>query len=699
MKRRSFIATSAAGLVFLSAKGTPALPEISQSGISHENIIDPIVPFRFYRNRKDFMLEQMIRMKQQFGLKRFLLTAPMEDIRLTGFPSVQVYQEIGELLLEVKNKLEPYGIEAGWWCAPSLRSGKTGKFQYITDLGGAISETSPCPLDPDFRETFSEYVATVVRIARPFLVQFEDDYELSWQPPAVRFGCFCPLHLAEFSKKQGRTFSREELMKIFGTVTHESMKLRHDWAILSRDSLASLAKLIRQKVDQIAPETRISLCQSGMADFDGDFTEAVTRAFAGKTRPMVRLYGTSYSSDHPQSLPENIFHALYSRQHLPDDFEFLHESDTYPHTRFFMSAAKIKSLMTAAFLYHFDDSLFYATQYLDAPLEEEGYCQMFAAENKKWSALKETVKNCRVTGCEIVHKPFGHIVNPYKGGNPGNPSNAWTAIAGQFGIPYTSTGGKVKLVSGSLVSAMDDQEIKELLSGGVFLDGKAAHLLCEKGWGEWIGATVNPGKGANFCYEGIRQSAGYRNLRGDLMYNLIFAPAGSEGGSFYEMNPVERAEIITDFLDQDEKPVIPGLIRFENSQGGRIAITAFNLDGNRSSAVFNYKKKEIVRQTIEWLGKEPLPAFVKHLPNVFCICNLSGSGSYAVVTLISLCSDPSGPVILDVAPEWIHSEIELLDESGMWQPVKTELNERSVQINVSLKIMSPVNLKFQFKKG
>ncbi|MDD4189860.1 MAG: hypothetical protein PHI28_00895 [Mangrovibacterium sp.] len=696
MKRRNFIATSAAGFVFLSAKGVSAMPEIKHAGINHENSIDPIVPFRFYRNRKDFMLGQMVRMKQQYGLRRFLLTAPMEEVRLTGFPSVQVYQEIGELLLEVKNKLEPHGIEVGWWCAPSLRSGKGGAFQYITDLSGIVSETSPCPLDPGFREVFSDYVATVVRIARPFMVQFEDDYELSWQPPSVRFGCFCPFHLAEFSKRQGRSYSREQLMGIFRTVTPESMALRRSWAVLSRDSLASLAALIRQKVDRIAPETRISLCQSGMADFDGDFTEMVTRAFAGNTRPVVRLYGTSYSSDDAQSLPENIFHALYSRQHLPDDFEFLHESDTYPHTRFFMSAAKIKSLMTAAFSYHFDDSLFYATQYLDAPLEEEGYCEMFRAERKRWSALKEVVKDCRVAGCEIVHKPFGHIANPYKGGNPGNPSNAWIAVAGRFGIPYTSIGGKVKLVSGNLVTTMDDQEIKEMLSGGVFLDGKAAFHLCEKGWGEWIGADVRPGKEASFCYEGIRSEAGYRNIQGQLMYNLIFAPAGSEGGSFYEMNPLGQAERITDFLDQDEKPVVPGLIRFGNKWGGRVAITAFNLEGNRSSAVFNYKKKEIVRQTIEWLGKGPLPVFVTNHPNVFCICNRSDSGSFAVVTLISLCSDPFDSFSLDVSPRWINSTIKLLDESGNWQLVKAERKEGSVKINVPLGIMSPVILKFHF---
>lgn len=694
MKRRNFIGTSAAGFAFLSTNALFASPEINKTEHPSANLVDPIVPFRFYADRKELMLKQMIEIKRFSGLRRFLLTAPMDEIRLKGFPSSQVYNEIGELVKFVKNKLAPYDIEVGWWCAPSLRSGYDGSFQYITDLDGGVSNASPCPLDSRFREIFSENVKTVVKIAHPFMIQFEDDYELSWQPPTVKFGCFCPLHLAEFAKRQNRQYTREELLNIFSTVTPQSIQLRRAWAELSRDSLASLAGLIREKVDSAAPETRISLCQSGATDFDGDFTEAVTRAFAGKTRPAVRLYGSSYSSDDAASLPDSIFHALYSRQHLPDNFEFFHESDTYPHTRFFMSAAKIKSLMTTAFAYGLDDSLFYATQYLDNPLEEEGYAGMFRDEVKRFTALKVAVRDCQVTGCEIVHKPFGHIVNPYKGRQPSSSSNAWVRITGLFGIPHTTVNGKVKLVSGNLIDTMEDEEIKKLLSGAVFLDGRAAYLLYKRGWGEMIGAEVNPGTGANFCYEGIRDTIGFQNIKGKLMYNLIFAPAGSEGGSFYKLQPVDQAEIITDFLDPEEKPVIPGMIRFENKLGGRVAITAFNLNGNRSSAVINYKKKELVRQTIEWLGKQPLPVFVRNLPNVFCIFNQSKSKGYAVVTIISLSSDTFDSFSLNIAPEWSNSKIELLDREGQWQPALVENPGLIRKVNTSLSIMNPVILRF-----
>ena len=665
-------------------------------------MIDPIVPIRFFTNRKDKMLQQLIELKKVYGLKRFLFAAPMEDIRLTGFPGREVYQQIGDTILEAKQALRSHGISIGWWCAPSIRSSYDSRFQYITDLSGFVSDSSPCPLDPLFREEFSNNIALVVNIAKPFAVQFEDDFELSWQPPNVNFGCFCPLHLAEFSKKQGRSFSREVLLELFKKSDDEAVALRRSWAELSRDTLAGFAKLIRAKVDKVAPQTRISLCQSSVADFDGDFTEVVTRAFAGNTRPMVRLYGSSYSSDEPVSLPGSIFHALYSRQHLPADIECLHESDTYPHTRFFMSAAKLRSFMTAAFAYGFNDSLFYATQYLDNLLEERGYLEMFKKEVKRFSKIKEDVVNAPLAGCEILHLPFAHTGVKYKSSGPGwdgrpsAPGNPWINVLGRFGIPYTSKNGKVKVVSGASLKIMSNEEIKTLLHSAVLLDGYAAYILSQKGYGKLIGAEVTPGKYPNFCFEGIRNISTHKNLKGELMYNLIFFPgSSSEGGIFYELSPDPKAEIITDFLDPEEKPVVPGFIRFENEWGGRVAITAFDLQGNKSSSVFNYKKKELLRETIEWLGKEQLPVFINDLPNVFCICNKSNSGKYLIVTAINLSSDSADSLSIDVPAGWENTAVFQLQREGNWAPLSPKRFGKTMKLKTTLNLMEPVVIKIK----
>lgn len=705
MQRRNFIKLSSLASVSVSSpqwwsKDEQNLNEEDRPGRNGEMLISPIVPIRFYTNRKEKMLQQLIELKETYGLKRFLLCAPMDETILSGFPKPELYSQIGEMILEVKKALQAKGIEIGWWCAPAIRSGFDSRFQYITDLSGRVAEHSPCPLDRAFREEFSSNVALVAQIARPFVIQFEDDYELSWQPPNnINFGCFCPLHLAEFSKRQGRNYTREELLKLFEVSNIESIQVRKSWADLSRDTLVDFAKLIRQKVDKVSPETRISLCQSGVADFDGDFTEAVTRAFAGNTRPLTRLYGSSYSSDDAVSLPSSIFHALYSRQHLAKDIECIHESDTYPHTRFFMSAAKIRSFMTTAFAYGFDDSLFYCTQYLDSLLEERGYVEMFKREVKRFSKIRDEVGDAPVAGCEIMHHPFAHTAVPYKptgegwGGRPQAPQNPWVNMLSRFGIPYTTKGGRVKMVSGASLRIMSNEQIDELLRGAVLLDGDAAYILSQRGYGKLIGAGVTPGKEANFSYEGIRNISKHKGLKGELMYNLIFAPAGSEGGSFYVLDIKPGTEVITDFLAPGEKPVIPGFIRFENEWGGRVAITAFKLEGNRSSAVFNYKKKEILRETIEWLGKEELPVYVNDLPNIFCICNKSNTGKYLLVTIINLSADRAATLSVDVPAEWKNAAVTQLQSNGKWAPVSVKRSGRTISMQADMMLMEPVIIK------
>lgn len=696
MNRRKFIKTSSFGSVAIGLGFSSSYDLLKHDNLIINKSINPIVPFRFFPEEEEKMLLQLIEMKRKYGLSRFLLVAPTDEVRFEGYPPNSIFHKIGEEILFVKNKLEAEGIEIGWWCAPSLRMGSGGPFQYITDVTGVVSKSTPCPLDSNFKKDFSEKIGIVTKIVRPFRIQFEDDFEVSWHPPEISFGCFCPLHLLEFSKQQKKEYTRESLQSIFKSVTPESMRLRREWAVMTKETLVDFAISIRNSVDKIDPSISITLCQSGAADFDGDFTKEVTQALAGKTQPSVRLYGAGYSTDDLLSLPKTLFHLLYSKQHLPANFELLHEADTYPHTRYFTSANMMQSLLTGIFSYGLDDILFYATQYLDNPLEDRGYVNMYKKESVRLSVLKNIVKDCDVVGCEVVYNPSAHITNPYN-------SNVWDTIyyndwvqsLGRYGIPYTSKNGKVKFLSGNIFEMMPGNEIQTLLKGGVFLDGVAAHSLFKKGYGDLIGIKdIKQGVKADFCFESIRHPDKYPMIEGKLMYNLIFSGTGSEiGGDFYEIDPMKITEVITDFVDFKNQPVIPGMISFENEIGGRVAITSFDLSKNESSTIFNYKKKELIRQTIHWLGKEALPVCIMNRPNVFCIFNQSRNNKYGIITVFNMTADIYDSFDIAVADQWSNIKIESLEESGNWKSVNFTDNENVKKIHVSLTTLSPVIFK------
>ena len=678
MKRRNFIRTTAVGSSIVATSGLLSFIQVAQINNEYGDLINPIIPLKFFANLEKEMLSYIVELNKLYGFRRFVITGPSKEHRYTGFPEKQVFIELGEQILQIKKQLAEYDIEIGWWCTTTIRIGK-GDFQSIVRIDGSQAQEACCPLDHDYRETFSDYVAAVVQIARPFWINFEDDFHMN-------NGCYCPRHLEEFAQRERQYYSREELQTIFPAKTSESYRLRHAWGELSRDSLALLAASVREKVDQLAPETRLCLCQSEANDRDGDFTEAVTLAFAGRTRPVVRLFGSTYFSDNPLEIPHAVFNLLYHRQHLPANFELLHESDSFPHTRFFMSGSKLKSLITSAYAYGLDESLLYVNQYLENPLEEEGYSKMFLKESKRFAALKSAVKECSTDGCEIFRKP-------------GTSSN-WVHITGRLGIPHTSADGKVKLVSGNIVERMNREEIKTLLQGNVFLDGHAAYLLSNKGFSKLIGAEILYRKETVIppFYESIRNPEIYSNINNRLMYNYVWAFSQNKKDAFYQIKPLRGAEILTDFVDSKDHTFFPGMIRFENELGGRIAIMSFNLNEtyiySRSISIFNYAKKELMRQTIEWLQNEPLPVFVKQIPNAFCIFNRSKSNDYAVVVITGLSSDSFDSISLDIAPEWINSRFELLNSDGVWDTVKAETQNRTIKVNTKLTLMNPVIVKF-----
>src|SRR5690606_12898505 len=122
--------------------------------------------------------------RSNFGIRRFLITGPSKEYRYQGFPGKEVFEHIGDIIIRLKNELTVNDIDIGWWCATTIRIGK-GPFQQIIKSDGVPARDAICPSDSQFRETFSDYVAAVVEIAKPFWINFEDDFHLNG-------GCFCP---------------------------------------------------------------------------------------------------------------------------------------------------------------------------------------------------------------------------------------------------------------------------------------------------------------------------------------------------------------------------------------------------------------------------------------------------------------------------------------------------------------------------
>jgi hypothetical protein len=661
--------------------------------------LDPALPFVFYADRPDAMFAAMREIKRTTGIRHFLLIAPSKAIRFTGFPDDTLFEAIGDLIGAVRNRLEPEGFLISWWNDATLKVGPGAPLTPITGLGGGTSPFSYCPLDSEFRRRFIRRCEIVAARARPHLLLFEDDYEFS-NHGRVGYGCFCEHHLRRFADRAGRAYTRDALEACFSRVDETSIARRRQYAAMMRETLADLAAETAAAVQTLSPATRLGLCQPGCWALDGDMTEAVTLAFAGRHRPWIRICGASYGTDDPVSLPPHMLNVLFTAQRLPATVEKFHESDTFPHNRFFCSAAMLESMIALALSYGCADTMLYAVHHLPDPLVERGYLDMYRDNRRRFAAFREALKDHEAAGLGLVTRPDSVCAAPWTGSGMadsglGGPMHA-SRLFGRYGFPYTTRPAEVQVLAGEPTArVLEAGEIERLLAGRLLLDGPAARVLTARGYADLIGAAVGDAPPADFDAEAVASAPGFEDLAGQILYSMAYFQWGGEYDTIHTSAPLPGTERVTNFVYQGQPALAdngtairrPGLMRCVNRLGGRIVLspTAF---ATCSANFFGNPKRELLRRLIGWLSPEALPAAVLEAPNISLTANRSGDGASLILTLINLGSDPLRTVKLALAPVYAGSEIERL-EAATWHPAEHAWHGAVLEVPLELTLLKP----------
>lgn len=655
--------------------------------------LDMIIPVELGTDSTAFevVVGSIMEQNQLFGFTKFALSTPEKGWRSVSYPPKEFFVEQAQRFLKVKNALPPH-IRCGWWHTLILKSGPTPDLTRIVREDGTEAPFSTCPLDPEYRRRFTEDVAAFLKICRPDFMFTEDDFGLNCHGGP---GCYCQYHLEEFAKREGRFYSREELRELFKGSRVGSRELLRRFKTLQKDSLVQFAEAIRAAADSVMPELPIGYDQPGCSVHDGNSVEAVARALAGKNHtPWSRFFGTFYGPECIPAIPSRLFNCLYFKQHIKGDFTFYHESDSYPHTRFYNSAGNMRTLMSSAYSYGYDGSVFQTQQCLDDPGEEKVFAQMFADERVRFNALHEKVKQCTVCGVQLHHDPFDAANFPKQG-------PAWLEPVTFMGIPYTTDeDSAVAFISGNQLQFADEETIIKYLSKGVFLDGLAAKVLCERGYGSYLGVDVKSlllegNEKFDFCSrEVIREpfvpeSKGRTMVRGD---GMVFCPNGN--GDIYRLEVTDPAcGIVTEIVSFRHEVLGPGMTRFQNKLGGKVVIWATDVSMGSSSSLLNYRRQKLFQELLMWCS-DPVP-YVKNVPRMYLIVNKAPEDCdhFGVLTCSNLCPDPLEKLELHLPQAWLEkSAFRIMDENGLWQKADVEKTCDGIILNKTLEYTRPVYL-------
>jgi hypothetical protein len=269
-----------------------------------------------------------------------------------------------------------------------------------------------------------------------------------------------------------------------------------------------------------------------------------------------------------------------------------------------------------------------------------------------------------------------------------------------FGIPYTTKKAKVTFLDERLAKYLPDSEIKEYLSGGLFLDGGAARELFLRGFGEYIGVSV----GENVAVPPICYDLGAREVikppfdkfsRGKNMpIAHMYAPKGN--GKLLELSPIcSTVEVISEAYTFDKKFITAAMTRFENPLGGRIVVMGMTAKGNMSQSLFNYRRMRLFEELIKWCGGDvPL---VRGEPCIHLIFNRAKRGEdfSHLVTAINLGDDAIDLLSLYLPEEMRGKKIFHLNAEGEWMETDAVFADDTVEIKLTAEACEPIYLLFK----
>lgn len=646
----------------------------------------PISTDMQYSDTDALVTEKILDLYHRYGFDRFILTGPWHGWINYEYPPVEYFREKAQLAARVKETVAPYGIALGWWMATTLKTGAQKDFSNYVTMEGEMQNFTACPLDDKFKAAIAERMAECIKVVKPEFVVMEDDY-------SAYHGCFCERHLKEFARRMGRFYSREEIKEYHKSNDQEKIEVVRQWREFNKEVMLDVSRVIRAKVDEESPEITIEPFQAGATDYEGFSTEEHAKILAAKGhRPSSRIYGTYYSYDFDEKrLPEAMVHALYSKEHFDPKFKFIHETDAYPYSSYFISGNAMRALMATAFSYGFEGAIMLSTPLATHYLDEEIYNKSVADERNRLEAVYDVARQCEIKGVEICYDPFYNSLK-YVGCDK---DPLWTRPLGLFGIPYTTKKSSVAFWDEIQAQYADDATIREYLSKGIFLDGEAAKILFKRGYGEYLGVdvgdvvTVGTGDFDQCSMEVVRREF-VENCVGNYMPNTrTWNLMGN--GVLYALKPnCPGCEIVTEFQTFRHEIKAIAMTRFENSLGGKVVVMGTTLRGNFSQGLYNRQRQDILQVLIKWCKDEY--AFVKRESKVFCIMNEATEETdfKGMLTLLNLSSDKYKDVCVHLPEKWRRNNgFKRLNIQGEWEDFGYSYTEDGVCIHEEIWLGDP----------
>ena len=552
------------------------------------------------------------------------------------------------------------------------------KWTRTIDLDGEIKRF--CPLDENFRNYIFETVAALAK-EKPCFILGDDDIR-GFSPKAE---CFCKRHTAEFNRRTGKHFTPEQYRqavrkcKVGDKIFEANVQLR-------KDTVNGVCRLIREAIDSVDPSIPAGTC---MPSREIRFNGEAAKAIAGKEQPPVmRIASGKYSEQTALDLGLNHLGSMAYRLFWHEIPEVLDEADTCPHTLYSKAARSVHAKLCSAIFAGLNGAkIWYVnTHKADIPVNRK-YTAVLEKYRKYYPALASALRDAVPEGIIIpAHDRFPHW-HPADAQEGFLTQENWVdRMLGVYGIPFRTSfrldeNGIYAIAGETAIERFSDDQLRQLMTRKVLLDGPAAAALTRRGFARDLGVKAE-----------------YR----DFAFNREVSP---DGKTFYPISKVPQIPYLSGTESSAEKltflgyaafaaspaiKVCPGAVLYRNRRGGTICTTAFQLDFTFSW--MQDKRKIWLEMLLDKLNGKKLPYISADFQPVMLLQRKRKSGGN-VLGIFNLGFDPMDTVSIRCAKKPARAEI--LQAGGRWKVLPFKWEKGIMELPVRLECYEPAVIRIK----
>ncbi len=425
----------------------------------------------------------------------------------TGHPTPEEAEPWLQMVERAKPRLGAAGVTTSlnpWVVLLHADRGRAFKpsqsFQPMVDSRGRKASATACPLCPALHGHLRAHYQRLARL-QPRVIWVDDDFRLHNHSPLQWGGCFCELHMKEYSRRAGRPLTRDEFAA--GVLRPGAPHpFRRIWLETGRDAMVNLARLLGETVRGVSPETRVGLMSSSPAahSIEGRDWEGVLRGLAAGKEPVNRPHLPSYAEVTAADYLWNFSRiSRLSAASVPPDTQLYPELENWPHSRFSKSRSFTRfQIESSLALGPAGITMDIFDLFGNGVIAQEGYAPaLVQAKAKAQSLLDLGLDPRREKGVQVLFNPdASYSIQTEKGDSFAElapDENFWAGFLAVMGIAYTyrrwsGQKGAVLAISGQYCRGLKEQQVRDLLANNVvLLNGDAIQTLHRMGLGGLIG--------------------------------------------------------------------------------------------------------------------------------------------------------------------------------------------------------------------